>query len=100
MSILERIMEAATVGILATAGGVANYLHAVYIKRQKEFSVVMFVMNILLAFFVGNLVGSFLEQSYRYRDGIIMMAGYCTFPILSIIDTHGRLLIKKLIKKI
>ena len=48
-----------------------------------------FCVNMFLAFFVGNMVGSLIPDS-QFKDGLLMTAGFCTYPILNIIETQSR----------
>jgi FtsH-binding integral membrane protein len=82
--LLAKLYEMMQFGLLATLGGVANYLF-VTIDKERPFSFWMLVANLLLAFYVGNQVGAFLPDS-AYRDGFIMASGFATYPILSFME--------------
>lgn len=49
----------------------------------------MFTLNILLAFFIGFVVGDFLPRDMSARDGIIAISGFSAFPMLSFLETGG-----------
>lgn len=76
-------------GVLASFGGMANYLY-ITIMRGKTFVWTMFTANIFISFFVGNLVGRFVAPDNPYKDGIIMACGYCSFPFLAILEFKVR----------
>jgi len=58
----------------------------------------MFLINIFLAFFIGWLGGQFLTESTGYRDGLIAISGFCSFPILHIIETKVPILFSNYLK--
>lgn len=86
--IIAKLCELFQFGLLASFGGLANYLY-VTVHREKPFSMWMMVANLVLAFYVGNLVGSFLAES-SYRDGILMAAGFVTYPILALLEQRSK----------
>ena len=53
---------------------------------------------LFLAFFVGNLVGNLLPDS-TYKDGVLMAAGFCTYPILNIIEVQSKRRLGQLVEK-
>lgn len=89
--LLAKLYEMLQFGLLASLGGLANYLY-VTVHREKPFSFSLMAVNLLLAFYVGNQVGIFLPDS-AYRDGFIMASGFVTYPILALMEQRaGRVL--------
>ena len=86
--LIERLLELMQFGMLASFGGVANYVYLT-VQHGRAFSWVMMLVNMFLAFFVGNMVGSLLPDS-QFKDGLLMTAGFCTYPILNIIEVQSR----------
>ena len=86
--LIERLLELMQFGMLAPFGGVANYVYLT-VQHGRAFSWIMMMVNMFLAFFVGNMVGSLLPDS-QFKDGLLMTAGFCTYPILNIIETQSR----------
>lgn len=86
--LLAKLYEMLQFGLLASLGGLANYLY-VTVHREKPFSMWLMVANLLLAFYVGNLVGSFIAES-QYRDGILMACGFVTYPILALMEQRSK----------
>lgn len=83
------------VGALASLGGMAAYLYHVTQGRVK-FSWIIFVINVFLAFFVGNVVGEFLDVGHKHRDGLLMVAGFCTYPTLGFIESQFRKILNRM----
>ena len=73
-------------GLIGAFGAVANAIYASMKGRKLSW---FFVLgSIVLGFFVGNLVGSFLPPDFKYRDGTLMVAGFAAFPILDILEAR------------
>ena len=84
---IDRISDLAAAGVLASFGGAAQALYQLY-KGDKPFSLLSFAICVLLSFFVGQVVGSFIPVSMeQYHDGLLLMSGFCVFPILDMIST-------------
>ncbi|MNQ46212.1 hypothetical protein D3C85_600220 [compost metagenome] len=82
--LIAKLYEMMQFGLLASLGGLANYLY-VTVNQERPFSFWLMVVNLMLAFYVGNQVGSFLPDS-AYRDGFIMASGFVTYPILAFME--------------
>lgn len=82
--LLAKLYEMLQFGLLASLGGLANYLY-VTVHRERPFSMFRMAVNLVLAFYVGNQVGIFLPES-EYRDGFIMASGFSTYPILALAE--------------
>lgn len=74
-------------GILALFGAVANYIYS-SIHKKTPFGIGTFIGTAFLGFFVGNVVGSFMEPNFPYRDGILMVSGFVCYPILGLIESE------------
>lgn len=92
----DYMKEYLTAGILGMIGGIANYIYTTY-KKDQTFKIYGFLVNALLAFFLGNVIGSFIPANFVYRDGVLLLAGFSTFPILAILETYIPLLAKKIV---
>ncbi len=84
-ALIDRALEMGQYGLLASFGAVANYFYATWMQG-KPFVWKMFIANIVLAFFAGNMAGEFIAPETKFRDGIIMACGYCAFPLLAIFE--------------
>lgn len=85
---IDRISDLAAAGVLASFGGAAQALYQLY-KGDKPFSVLSFTICVILSFFVGQVVGSLIPASMQnYHDGLLLMSGFCVFPILDIINAY------------
>jgi pilus assembly protein TadC len=99
-TLIDRISELAAAGILASFGGAAQALYQLY-KGDKPFSIISFCTCVLLSFFVGQVVGSFIPSSLQqYHDGLLLMSGFCVFPLLDIFNAYITGLVKKLLNKV
>ena len=90
--ILEKLLEMLQFGLLASLGGLANYQY-VTVHQEKKFSVWMMLVNLFLAFYVGNVAGSLMSDDSSYRDGVLMAAGFLTYPLLAVVESQSRRLI-------
>ena len=93
----DNIREAAMViksGLLAAAGGVVGYL--VDVQRGKQFSWMQYGVFILVAFFVGQVLDSFLPSEMPGKGGVLMVAGTSAYPILVVLQTKVSNLVEKM----
>lgn len=76
-------------GAISVFGGGAAYLYKVY--KGDEFKAAAFVINLILAFFVGYISGKFMPDIIdgNMRDGILGVSGFLAFPILKILEDKG-----------
>ena len=81
--ILSKLWDILSTGAIGAFGGASFYLYKV--SRGQDFKFSLFVINMLLAFFIGYVVGKFLSPS-DYRDGIIAISGFSSFPILDFLE--------------
>jgi hypothetical protein len=68
-------------GLLAAFGGVVGYATDV-VHRGKPFSWVQYMVFVVVAFFVGQVLDSWLPLSLPGRGGVLMVAGTSAYPIL------------------
>jgi RsiW-degrading membrane proteinase PrsW (M82 family) len=73
-------------GAIGAFGAIANAFYSSL--KGRPMSIFFVIGSIVLGFFVGNLVGSFLPQDFQYRDGTLMVAGFASFPILDILEVR------------
>jgi hypothetical protein len=87
-SFIDRISDLAAAGILASFGGAAQALYQSY-KGSKPFSLISFIVCVLLSFFVGQVVGSLIPETLsQYHDGILLMSGFSVFPLLDLFNAY------------
>ena len=82
-------------GTIGAFGAVANAVYSSIKGRSLSFFFI--IGSVILGFFVGNLVGSFLPPDFQYRDGTLMVAGFASFPILDLIESKASLIFNRLI---
>lgn len=92
--LLVRFSDALAAGLMASFGGMAAYVYQ-NARQDKAFKMSSFLVNIFLAFFLGNLVGNFIPNDYQYRDGLLLLSGYCSWPILGILEIKGKAFIER-----
>lgn len=96
---MDRLADLAAAGLLAAFGGAASVLYS-HVKDDKPLSVTIFFVNVILAGFVGQVIGSLIPIDFAYRDGLLLSAGFCTFPILGLLQTYTTAAAEKLMQKI
>lgn len=82
---ITRAAELVALGVLGAFGGIANYVYN-SVKRHKTFSFWLFLANMVLAAFVGVVVGQFISLDNNYRDGYIMAFGFSAYPVLELLE--------------
>lgn len=82
-------------GSFAAFGAMANYMNAIQ-KGDKKFSVLSTITIVFVAFFVGNVIVSFLGTEHKYLGGILMLAGWSLEKILGLLEIVTDKWIKKL----
>lgn len=97
-SFLDRMLDLFTAGVLSVFGGSAAYVYK-SVKEETGFRVGQFLINAFLAFFIGNVVGGFIPKDSTMRDGILMLAGFSTWPILNVMEIYGRKFILNYVSK-
>lgn len=85
---VERFSELAVAGGLSIFGGIAAYVHRVT-KTKEPFNLKLFAASAFLAFFIGCIFGNLVPEGSKYRDGIFMLCGFLSYPILSLLETDG-----------
>jgi len=68
---INKITDILTTGVIGAFGGASFYLYKV--SRGQDFKFPLFIINMILAFFIGYVVGNFLSPS-DYRDGVIAIS--------------------------
>lgn len=95
---LTRIVE---LGLLASYGAAANYVYSMLKDEQKKFSAFRFLGLLFLATFIGNFFGGFIPADTKVRDELLMGFGFCTFPLLALLEKRiEQLAIKYLDKRV
>ena len=62
----------------------ANYLYK--IKNGEPFRVSMFIINILLAGWLGYVATGFIPEDSKMFGPMLSIIGFCTFPFLKLIE--------------
>lgn len=92
--VVARAAELIALGVLGAFGGIANYVYN-SVKRHKTFSFWLFMANMVLAAFVGMMVGQFIDLDNPYRDGYIMAFGFAAYPVLELLEDRVRAYLDK-----
>lgn len=96
----DRLTDLAAAGVLASFGGAAQALYQLY-KGDKPFSIISFIICVLLSFFVGQVVGSMIPDSlHQYHDGLLLMSGFCVFPLLDIFNAYISKFVRALLDRV
>ena len=81
-------------GCLAAFGGMVGYLVDVT-HGQKTFSWLGYGVFILTAFFVGQILDSWLPSDLPGRGGLLMVAGTTAYPVLQALRARALALVEK-----
>lgn len=98
MSDMEQLREAALMaksGALAAFGGLVGYLVDVA-HSDKKFSWVAYGIFVFTAFFVGQVLDSWLPEDLPGRGGILMVAGTSAYPVLQVLRGQVLKLLERL----
>ena len=93
----EQLRETAMLiksGCLAAFGGMVGYLVDVT-NGQKTFSWLGYGVFVLAAFFVGQILDSWLPSDMPGRGGLLMVAGTTAYPVLQVLRTRALALVDK-----
>ena len=93
----EELRQAAMMvksGAVAAFGGMVGYLVDVT-HGQKAFSWYGYGVFILTAFFVGQILDSWLPSDMPGRGGLLMVAGTTAYPVLQVLRSRTIALIEK-----
>lgn len=71
-------------GILSAFGGVVGYLVDVANDDTKRFSWLAYIVFVLCAFFVGQILDDWLPTDMPGRGGVLMVAGTAAYPVLQV----------------
>jgi len=87
MKFLEGMLSWGHLGILGAFGGIANfyYLNA---TKNRTFLWGLLCANVILAFFLGKVLGGFISEENEFRDGIVMLIGFFAFPIVHVLESR------------
>ena len=83
----EEILSWSSLGVLGAFGGVANfyYLNA---TKNRAFAWGLLAANVVVAFFIGRVVGGFIDPDNQFRDSIAMLLGFFSFPVVHILEAR------------
>lgn len=96
----EKIFALIIGGLYGAFGSIVHYLYEIVRDDNRDFSFGIFVVNGILGFFIGQVAGSFIPETFAYKDGILLISGFLVYQILDFIESHGlSLLLKKIRNK-
>lgn len=84
-TVLREALEWVKLGLLAMFGGCASYLYNMVVKNTP-FRLVTFLINLLISFFVGKMMGGFIPETTLNYTGWVMMLGFCAYPVLGLVE--------------
>jgi fluoride ion exporter CrcB/FEX len=92
---IEWVKEAIVTGWVGLFGGSAYYLYLV--SKGQKFLMSMFLINLFLAFFIGYITGQFIWDDVAFRDWILAISWFTSFPLLSLLEKKWSALVAKYI---
>jgi len=93
---LELMEKALITGGISGFWGCAFYLYQV--SKWIPFKFWMFIINIVLAFFVGYVLWEMLPVT-QYTNGLIAIWWFSTYPFLAILESKGVKILEKMVFK-
>jgi len=81
-------------GALAAFGGMVGYLVDT-VHGTKQFSWLGYGVFILTAFFVGQILDSWLPSDLPGRGGVLMVAGTTAYPVLQVLRTRALAIVER-----
>ena len=81
-------------GALAAFGGMVGYLVDVT-HGQKTFSWLGYGVFVVTAFFVGQVLDSWLPSDLPGKGGILMVAGTTAYPVLQVLRTRALAIVER-----
>lgn len=81
-------------GCLAAFGGMVGYLVDT-VHGSKQFSWIGYGVFVLTAFFVGQILDSWLPGDLPGRGGLLMVAGTSAYPILQVLRTRALAIVER-----
>ena len=95
----EQLRETAMLiksGCLAAFGGMVGYLvDTVHGSKHKQFSWIGYGVFVLTAFFVGQILDSWLPSDMPGRGGVLMVAGTTAYPVLQVLRTRALAIVER-----
>ena len=85
-------------GLIGAFGALVNLLYQY--SKGRTVSISLTLITIVIGFFVGNLVGSFIPVDFEYRDGLLMVAGFGCYPLLDMLETNMNKILNGFFSKI
>lgn len=85
---VERLLGMADAGMLGAFGAVANWAYVTVTQPGRPVRIGLFMCNVIMSFYVGIVVGSFLGPDSPNRDGVILVCGFCAYPMLGLIEAN------------
>jgi len=82
-------------GALAAYGGMVGYLVDVT-HGQKTFSWLGYGVFVLTAFFVGQILDSWLPSDLPGRGGLLMVTGTTAYPVLQVLRARTLALVERI----
>ena len=102
--LMARLLEWTGFGMAAASGAAVRYLY-VQLSRDAPFSGKRLVLHMLMAFWVGVIIGESLAPDYKFTFGVVALTGYFTQHILAfaedtaaplVVDAARTLLVERL----
>lgn len=84
---VEEALSWGHLGILGAFGGITNFYYLNATKNRKFLWGVL-CANVILAFFLGKVLGGFISEENEFRDGIVMLIGFFAFPIVHVLESR------------
>lgn len=96
-ALFEMINATVTAVLISGAGGIAHYLYEV--KKGNEFRIWVFLINVLLAGWLGYVVMGFVPNDSKLFWPILSITGFCTWPVLRMFEQKWPEILERIFTK-
>lgn len=97
--VAERAASMFEPGVLGTLGAIANWAYVSVTQPTRPMKIGLFFCNVIVSFYVGIVAGAFIGADNIYRDGIILVCGFCAYPLLGLIEANFKTIVEAWLNK-
>ena len=97
--LFDRLANMTEAGLLGTFGAIANWAYVTVTQPGRPIRLGLFFCNVIVSFYVGNVVGAFMSDDMANRDGVILVCGFCAYPLLGLIEANFKAVAQSVIGK-
>jgi len=96
-ALFEMVNATVTAVLISGVGGIAHYLYEV--KNGNEFRIGVFMINVLLAGWLGYVVMGFVPNDSKLFGPILSITWFCTWPVLRMMQQKWPEILERIFTK-